>query len=160
FNVVYELRLRDGAHVVLKIAPSPQVEVLTYERGMLATELAALQLIREETGVPVPPVGFADASRELCDADYFLMPFVAADTLEPVKAELPAAEVDAYHEALGAANRELNSIRGPAFGPLAGPGDPSWHAVFTGMLEDVLRDGERRDVALGFDYDVVRGTVD
>ena len=159
FNVAYELRLRDGSHVVLKIAPPAGADVMTYEHGAMGIELAALRLIREQTGVPVPPVDFADESCELCDAAYFFMPFVEADNLGIVKDELPAAEVEAYQEALGAANRELNSIRGAAFGPLAGPGDPSWRTVFTGMLEDVLRDGERREVELGWDYDVVRGAI-
>ena len=49
FNVAYLMRLRDGSRVVLKIAPPPGVEVLTYERGAMATELAALRLIRERT---------------------------------------------------------------------------------------------------------------
>jgi aminoglycoside phosphotransferase (APT) family kinase protein len=159
FNVAYRIRLRDRSQVVLKIAPPPGVEVMTYERGAMSTELAALQLIRERTGVPVPTVDFADQSHELCGADYFFMPFIDADNLGIVKETLPTASQDAYHEALGAANRELNSIRGAAFGPLAGPGDPSWRVVFTGMAEDVLRDGERRQVDLGWDYEAVRSVI-
>jgi hypothetical protein len=88
--------------------------------------------------------------------DYFFMAFIDADNLGITGPALPPADRDAYHEAIGAANRELNAIRGPAFGPLAGPGGPSWRAVFTGMAEDVLRDGERRQVGLGWDYDAVR----
>jgi aminoglycoside phosphotransferase (APT) family kinase protein len=160
FNVAYELRLRDGSRVVLKIAPPPRVEVMTYERRAMATELAALRLIREQTDVAVPPVDFADESHELCDADYFFMPFVEADNLGVIRDRLPAAEVAAYHEALGAANRELNSIAGTAFGPLVGPGDHSWYTVCSTMLEDVLCDGERREVELGWGYDVVRGAID
>jgi aminoglycoside phosphotransferase (APT) family kinase protein len=159
FNVAYLMRLRDGSRVVLKIAPSSGVEVLTYERGAMATELAALRLIRERTTVPVPAVDFADQSRELCDADYFFMAYVDADNLGITGPALPAAERDAYHEAIGAANRELNSIRGPAFGPLTGPGDLSWRAAFTRMAEEVLRDGERRQVGLGWDYGAVRGVI-
>ncbi len=151
FNAAYRIRLRDGENVVLKIAPPPGVEVLTYERGAMATELAALRMIRENTGVPVPAVDYADCSRELCDADYFFMPFVDGDNLAVVGNDLTAADREAYHEALGSANRELNSLRGAAFGPLTGavPGDPSWRTVFTGIAEDVLRDGERREVDLG-----------
>ena len=159
FNVAYRICLRDDRPVVVKIAPPPAVEVMTYERGAMATELAALRLIRERTRVPVPAVDFADQTHELCDADYFFMPFIDADNLGIVRETLPAADRDAYHEAMGAANRELNAIRGPAFGPLAGPGDPSWRAVFTGMAEDVLRDGERRQVDLGVDYDAVRAVI-
>jgi aminoglycoside phosphotransferase (APT) family kinase protein len=156
FNVAYRIRLRDGREVVLKIAPSADVEVMTYERGAMGIELAALALIRQHTGVPVPEVEFADHSRELCDAQYFFMPFIDADNLGVVSDGLAPAEAAAYREQIGAANRELNSIRGKAFGPLAGPGDASWRTVFTGMVEDVLRDGERRSVELGWDYDEVR----
>jgi aminoglycoside phosphotransferase (APT) family kinase protein len=156
FNVVYRIRLRDGSTVVLKIAPPPSVEVLTYERGAMAIELAALAMIGARTTVPVPPVDFADRTHELCDADYFFMPYVDADNLGIIKPTLPSADLDRYQEALGAANRELNSIRGDTFGPLAGPGDPSWRSAFTGMVEDVLCDGARRQVDLGWGYDTVR----
>lgn len=159
FNVAYRMRLHDGRAVVLKIAPPPMVEVMTYERGAMAIELAALQLIRERTDVPVPAVDFADQGHDLCDADYFFMPYIDADNLGIVRAELNRADLDAYHESLGAANRELNSIRGAGFGPLAGPVDPSWRAVFTGIIEDVLRDGERRRVDLGWGYDIIREVV-
>ncbi len=125
FNVVYRMRLRDGRAVVLKIAPPLAVEVMTYEHGAMAIELAALRLITERTDVPVPTVEFADQSHELCDADHFFMPYIDADNLGIIRAELPAADPDSYHEALGAANRELNSIRGGDFGPLAGPGNAS-----------------------------------
>jgi aminoglycoside phosphotransferase (APT) family kinase protein len=159
FSVAYRMRLRDGRAVVLKIAPPRAVEVMTYERGAMAIELAALRLISERTRVPVPAVDFADQSHELCDADYFCMPYVDADNLGIVRAKLPAAILDRYHEALGAANRELNSIRGPGFGPLAGPFEPSWRIAFLRIVEDVLRDGERLSVEVGWDYDVIREVI-
>jgi aminoglycoside phosphotransferase (APT) family kinase protein len=121
FNAAYRIRLRDGRTVVVKIAPPPGIEVMTYERGAMATELSALRLIREHTSVPTPAVDFADLSRELCDSDYFFMPYIDADNLAVIQNELPAGQLAAYHQALGAINRELNSIRGAAFGPLAGP---------------------------------------
>ncbi|MFI6874615.1 phosphotransferase family protein [Streptomyces sp. NPDC050400] len=159
FNVAYRIRLRDGADVVLKIAPPPHVEVMTYERGAMSIELATLDLLRTRTSVPVPAVDFADRSHDLCDADYFFMPYIDADNLGIVAETLPAAERNAYMEQLGAANREINSLRGDGFGPLAGPRDPSWRRVFTGIVEDVLVDGERRGVDIGWDYDTVRSVV-
>ncbi|WP_330315540.1 aminoglycoside phosphotransferase family protein (plasmid) [Streptomyces sp. NBC_00523] len=159
FNVAYRIRLRDGAEVVLKIAPPPGVEVMTYERGAMSIELATLDLLRAHTSVPVPAVDFADRTGELCDADYFFMPFVDADNLGIVGGTLTAAQRDAYMEQLGAFNREINSVRGKAFGPLAGPGDESWRRVFTGMVEDVLADGERRGVDIGWDYDTIRAAL-
>ena len=91
FNVAYLVRLRDGTRAVLKVAPPAGVEVMTYERGAMATELAALRLIREHTRVPVPAVHFADHSRELCDADWFFMDFIDADNLGIAGPALSAA---------------------------------------------------------------------
>lgn len=160
FNVAYRIRLRDGAEVVVKIAPSPRVEVMTYEHGAMSVELHMLDLLRTHTSVPVPTVDFADLSREVCDAEYFFMPYIDGDNLGAVAKQLPAAARDSLMEQVGAANREINSLRGGAFGPLAGPGDQSWRRVFTGMIDDVLADGERRGVDLGWDYDTVRRVVD
>jgi aminoglycoside phosphotransferase (APT) family kinase protein len=157
FNVVYRIRLRDGRRVVVKIAPPPDVEVLSYERGAMATELAALRLIRENTSVPVPAVDFAEESGELCGASWFFMPHIDADNLGIIKHSLPAAELEEYNALVGETTRELNSLRGSAFGPLGGPGDPSWRVVFSGMLDSVLRDGERRGV--GVDYDAIRAAA-
>ena len=89
FNVAYRLRLRDGYESVLKIAPPPSVRVMTYERGAMATELAALALVRYRTTVPVPVVDFADQSHQLCDADYFFMPYIDADNLSVVRMHSP-----------------------------------------------------------------------
>ncbi|MDI5972702.1 aminoglycoside phosphotransferase family protein [Streptomyces sp. SL13] len=159
FNVAYRIRLRDGAEVVLKIAPPPGVEVMTYEHGAMSIELTTLDLLRTRTAVPVPAVDFADRSRELCDADYFFMPYIDADNLGVVAESLPAAERDALAEQLGAVNREINSVRGEHFGPLAGPGHATWRQAFTTMIENVLLDGERRGVDIGWEYDTVRTVV-
>lgn len=159
FNVAYRIRLSDGAEVVLKIAPPPQVEVMTYERGAMAIELWTLDILRTQTSVPVPVVDFADRSHELCDADYFFMQYIDADNLGIITGALPDAERESCMEQLGAANREINSVRGDRFGPLAGPGDTSWRRVFTGVIEDVLSDGEHRSIEIGWDYDAVRATV-
>lgn len=159
FNVAYRITLRDGRDVVLKIAPPKDVPVMTYEHGAMGIELASLAMIAERTDVPVPTIDHADTTHELVDADWFVMPFVDADNLGIIKADLDAQLVSDYNEQLGAANRELNSIVGPWFGPLAGPGDPSWRVVFTAIVEDVLRDGQARGVEIGWDYDLVRETL-
>jgi aminoglycoside phosphotransferase (APT) family kinase protein len=160
FNVAYRIRLRDGELVVLKIAPPAGVEVMTYERDMMATEVRALRLIRQRTSVPVPDVHFYDESRELCDADYFFMDYVDADNLGIVMDQLPPDEVAMYREALGALNQELHTITADHFGGLGyGDANASWRTVFVGMLEDVLRDGEHRAVDIGVGYDLVRAVI-
>ncbi|GAA1646698.1 phosphotransferase family protein [Actinoplanes couchii] len=157
FSVVYLITLRSGTRVVLKVAPPAGVEVMTYEIGAMATELEALRLLRGH--VPVPAVHFADRSHDLCDADWFFMDFVDAPHFGTVRGTLSAAEQDTVGAAIGALNRRINGIRGPAFGPLSGPGDPTWRAAFTRMIGAVLDDGERRSVPLGIGYDEVRALI-
>jgi aminoglycoside phosphotransferase (APT) family kinase protein len=91
FNVAYRIRLRGGEPVVLKIAPPAGVEVMTYERDMMRTEVHALGLIRDRTSVPVPAMHYYDASRELCDAEYFFMEYIDADNLGIVMDRLPTS---------------------------------------------------------------------
>ncbi|MGK5684259.1 phosphotransferase family protein [Actinoplanes sp. URMC 104] len=158
FNVAYRIRLRDGYQAVLKIAPPPGVEVMAYEQGAMANELAALSLVRSRTNVPVPSVDFADAGRSVCNADWFVMPYVDADNYGLIRSTLSAAEQDRYDVALGAVNRELNAIPGPAFGPLTGPAAASWRDCFLGMVDAVLRDGSRRGV--GLDHAAVTSLLD
>jgi len=156
FNVAYRLRLRDGSQVVLKIAPPPGVEVMTYERGAMDIELASLALIREHTDVPVPDVHFADASLELCDAPYFFMPFVEGENLGIIAETLSGEEQARYWVQLGEATAKLNAIKGTGFGPLLDPRFDTWREAFTAMVGNALADGERRGVDLGHGYDHLR----
>lgn len=162
FNVAYRITLRDGTHVVLKVAPPAGVQVMTYEIAMMANEVAALALVTEHTDVPVPELLYSDTARDLCDADWFFMAFVEGDNVGVLAEEGRLSDEDSarYYEILGAANRSLNSIPGSHYGPLAGPGSSTWRAEFGRMIEAVLQDGERAGVDLGQPYDLVRRIID
>ena len=161
FNVAYLLRLRDGARVVLKIAPAPHVDVMTYERGMMRNEIAAVALVESQTRVPVPTIDFVDLSYELTDADYFFMPFIDADNLGILQENgaVPTSPSERYSEQLGALNRDLNAIQGAYFVPLEGPGFASWRPAFVSMVENALHDGERAQVDLGWPYSDIRSVI-
>ncbi|MET7391514.1 phosphotransferase family protein [Streptomyces sp. NPDC005529] len=161
FNVAYRIRLRDGQQVVLKIAPPSDVAVLTRERGMMRTELAAMALVHEHTTVPVPRVDHADLSGDLVAADYFFMEYVDADNfgIAVEEGRLPPEVVTAGGRQLGALNRELNSLTGPHFGPLVGTGSATWREAFTLLMEDTLADGRRAGVDIGRDYDEIRAVL-
>ncbi|WP_394554399.1 phosphotransferase family protein [Agromyces sp. MMS24-JH15] len=161
FNVAYRVTLRDGRRVVLKIAPPEGVPVMTYEHDMMRNELTAIALVQEHTSVPVPRVDHADTTGTLVAAPWFAMPFVDADNLAVLgEAGGLAPEASAaYGEQLGTLNRQLNALVGGHFGPLRGPGHPTWRDAFLEMIEDVLRDGERAGVDLGWEPDAIRRFV-
>src|SRR3954471_7119458 len=62
FNATYVLTLSDDRRCVLKVAPPPEVTVLTYEHDIMATEVAALALMAQRTTMPVPHVVWSDTS--------------------------------------------------------------------------------------------------
>jgi len=159
FNVAYLLQLADGRQVVMKIAPPQDVEVMTYEQDMLAGEVAAIRLLEERTSVPVPHVDHYDPTHGVIAAPWFVMTFVPGDNFGEVSDDWPAERQQAVWRQIGAANAELNTIRGDGFGRFGVPGVATWREAFTGILEDVLADGERRAVDLGWSYAAVRQAI-
>jgi aminoglycoside phosphotransferase (APT) family kinase protein len=158
-NVAYLLRLADGREVVMKIAPPPGVEVMTYEKDMLAGEVAVIRLVGGATSVPVPHVDHYDPSCEIIAAPWFLMTRVPGENFGEVSGSWPDERSQAVWRQIGAVNAELNTIVGDSFGRYGLPGVRSWREAFTGILEDVLADGERRGVDLGWSYDEVRQSI-
>lgn len=64
FNAVFAAETNPP--VVMKIAPRPQVPVMTYERDMLATELYWYDQIRQHTEITVPDILYSDPAGNLC----------------------------------------------------------------------------------------------
>jgi len=158
FNVAYRITLRDGRQVVLKVAPPANVPVLTREVNMMRAELEAMRLVSTQTTVPVPRVDFAGLTHELIDADYFFMEYIDADNFG-FSTHLSPEVIAAGNRELGALNREINTITGPHFGPLVGPGYPTWREAFEAMIEDTLTDGERVGIDLGWTSNDIRAVV-
>ena len=149
FNAVHEIGLDDGRRVVLKIAPPPDAPVMTYERDLMATEVATMRLVRSDPAIPVPAVLFHDDSRRLCDAPYFFMEKASGDNLDHVRKSLSADEASALDRDVGAVVRAINGFRGEWFGLPGHPGlrAPTWREAFGRLVESVLEDAARRDVA-------------
>jgi aminoglycoside phosphotransferase (APT) family kinase protein len=155
------LTLDDGRRVVLKVAPPPDVEVLTYERDILRAEVDALRLIGARTAAPVPEVLWFDEDVRHVPSPLFLMNHLRGASLATIGSELTVderAEVDAL---LGRHLRSINDITGPAFGLLAPASErhPTWAAAFGALIESVLVDGERRAIALPVRYDEIRAVM-
>jgi aminoglycoside phosphotransferase (APT) family kinase protein len=161
FNAVYQVRLADGRQVILKIAPPPDAEIMTYERDIMQAEVSALRLVATNPAIPVPKIHFYDDARDLCDAPYFFMEKLAGDNLGRVKAELPP-EVRANVETrIGAILREIHHFTGTWFGY---PGHPdlrgeSWRSAFVKMVDSVLADARGKDADIGRHPDEIRAAV-
>lgn len=162
FNAAYAIRLADGREVILKIAPPPGAEVLQYEKNIMATEVAAMRLVRQNPAIPVPEIYFFDDARDLCDAEYFFMEKIEGDNLYHVKNTLPAATQEAVDLRIGAIIREVNTFPGGAY--FGYDGNPalrakSWKAAFLKFVDALLEDAARKQAVFDYSYDELRGVV-
>jgi hypothetical protein len=64
FNTAYRVLLDDDRPAVVKLAPPPDVEVLRYERGILATEAMVYRRIAALPGGGVPTAELIYAGEE------------------------------------------------------------------------------------------------
>lgn len=158
FNAAYALRLEDGRRVVVKIAPLPGSEVMTYERDLMATEVATMRLVTTNPAIPLPVVLGDDASGELCESSYFVMDFVEGRTLAQVAAGLDPDALAAIRRRTGEIVREINTFTGPWFGCPGHPGlqAPTWREAFGRLVGSVLDDGIRKGVDYGTPVDEIR----
>jgi len=161
FNVAYCIRLADGREAILKIAPPQGAEVLQYEKNIMATEVSAMRLVRQNPAIPVPEIFFYDDARDLCDSAYFFMEKVVGDNLEHVKANLPAETQASVEMQIGRIIREVNRFGGTHFG-LDGNPDlqaNTWKDAFLKIIGAALDDAARKGAVFDYSYDELRATI-
>lgn len=161
FNAAYNVRLADDREVILKIAPPPDTEVLTYEHNIMATEVESMRRVAQNPAIPVPEIYYFDTDRDVCDADYFFMEKLTGDNLEHIKSSL-APEIQAQiDQNIGKIIREINGFTGTYFGydgnrALRGA---TWPEAFLKIMDSVLEDGVRKNAEYSFSVDDIRAAI-
>lgn len=153
FNAAYFLRLANNCRCVLKVAPPASVTVLRYEKNILAAEVTALLLVREQTQLPVPAIFVHDESGILLPSPFFLMEFIEGEPLHKLREKLSQEEQSVLDRQIGAYLREMNAIRGSAFGPLGQPTEQcaDWPSAFARLFANVLTDGRAAKIDLPYE---------
>lgn len=161
FNTAYRLDLSNGLKYVVKIAPPDSVPILTYERGILQTEVEAIRLARQKTEMPAPAIFVYDTSRQLVPSAYCLMQFLPGTPLHKLRNALDPQTQATLDREIGRLLRQLNRIEGPFFGYWAEQGGraATWRAAFATMLKHVLDDGIAVQAVLPRPYDTLYAQV-
>ena len=150
FNIAYEASFYDGTTSILKIAPHPGVAVMTYEQNIMETEVRSMQLVTEQTKVPLPEVEFYDSSCTLCSAPYFFMKKIKGESLAVQKPQLTQQQLSDIYTTAGSLNKEINQVTNEYFGYMGQPAfqGKSWHDIFAKMLSAVMGDAEKENIDL------------
>jgi aminoglycoside phosphotransferase (APT) family kinase protein len=158
FNTIYRATLSDGRDVVLKMAPPPGFQVMRYERNILASEVAVLDLLGKTDGVPVPAVLAYDDSRSLHPHDFFLMEYIPGTPYNKLHESLAAEEREPYDFQLGRICARIHSITGERFGRYQDDhcATTSWQESFSAMIEDLLLDADDTGVELPVPAESIR----
>ena len=136
FNAVFAAETNPP--VVMKIAPRPQVPVMTYERDMLATELYWYDQIRQHTEITVPDILYSDPVGNLCGAPWVVMerlPGVHRD-----KCPLPSAE---KHRRTAEMVAQIHNVFGTGYGYVQNGLYENWADAYISMIENLLADARR-----------------
>ncbi len=148
FNVAYEVELTNGKKTVLKIAPSKEVRVMTYEQNIMYSEVQAMRIVRENCNVPVAKIYGYDDSGTICESPYFFMEKLSGESLNSIKATLTSEQIDHIYSETGRMIHSVNSIPCPCFGYPRLPEyqGAEWYSVFYKMMEALLEDSKRANV--------------
>ena len=155
FNVAYEVSLSGGKQVILKVAPSPEIRVMTYEKNIMYSEVEAMKMAEKSGGIPVPSMLGYDDSCTICNSPYFFMEKLEGKSLNAVKDTLSSDQIADIKIETGRINRMINEITSPCFGY---PGQPefqgdTWYPVFCKMLEAGVGDAQKGNVDLRISVD-------
>jgi aminoglycoside phosphotransferase (APT) family kinase protein len=161
FNAVHRLELDDGSQCILKIAPPPAIRVLRYEHDLITTEVQALGLVRERTGLPVPAVLAWDNSCQLLPSPWFIMEHCPGKLLSSLRPDLDADAQYAIDAQVASYVASINGITGQTFGrpDSTAPRDSVWSVAFTRLVDDVLADATDAAVRLPVPATAIAGLV-
>lgn len=143
---------------VLKIAPSPMVKVMRYEKDIMDMEVHVLKLIEGLDTVPAPKVLYYDDSKELIPANYFFMEFLEGRSLYQVRSNMTAESFAQISTELGEHVKAMKSVQSEKFGYVLQPDRSynTWSDCFLTMIHEILADAEEQKVQLPYTYDEIR----
>ncbi len=125
----------------------------------MSAEALAMRLLAERTRLPVPELIVYDASCRWLPVPYLVMELIPGVPLHTVRRKIAPDARAAIDAQVAAYLRDVHTIAGEAFGALARPRSRGWPEVFLGLVDDILADGQERDVPLPRPYDEVRALI-
>lgn len=151
FNAAYRILFEDGRDVVLKISPAPAAALLGYERDIMRGEDVFFRAAAA-AGVPLPEVMYSGFERAAIDGDFLVLSALEGVPWSSIEDTLADDEKSALRGELGETVARLHTVVNPdgLFGyPAVGElSADSWPEAYAAMLDELLRDAERYDVAL------------
>lgn len=148
-NALYAVTLTDESRCVLKVASLDGKGLRRGERWLMKSEIAAMRLVEALPDIPAPRVLFADDSKTVCSAPYFIMEYVAGDLMGDLRKRWTESDRNFWYEKIGRLIRAYTAVGNDAFGIVAS-GRPfrSLYDFYRDMLLMMLEDAEEFKIDL------------
>ncbi|WP_127361662.1 phosphotransferase family protein [Actinacidiphila soli] len=139
YNNTYRVDLQGQEHpVVVRVAPEPGRQFRS-ERELMRNEYASVPWLAPIAPL-MPRVIAADWSHEVIGRDYLVQSFLQGVPAPDRLGGYPRSAWPVFFRQMGAIARTVHAVRGPSFGPVAGPVYATWSAAVTASLEDIAAD--------------------
>lgn len=137
FNLAFKI-YTDNGNFIMKVAPSPETNTLTHEKGIMAVELWAYDQIRQKTEIIVPEI--IHEGHEVIGNHWFVMTEMAGQLF--CDTELTADQTYQWMYQFGQALAQIHAIKGENYGfrqlrPLA-----TWQDAYYDFIFQLLADTE------------------
>ena len=155
FNTVYSIEfLNDHPGTVLRVAPPPNMRLLSYERDLMRSEVKAYRIVRENTSVPVPELFEYNFKQNIIENHYMFIEKYLGVPMDSIQDQNEDEKKSVYEE-LNKIAAQIHSVKGHRFGYLGTDsrltGD-TWKQAFLGMVFTLLDDGQELGVELPLPY--------
>ncbi|MEV6923937.1 aminoglycoside phosphotransferase family protein [Dactylosporangium sp. NPDC051485] len=141
YNTTYRVQLDGHADpVVVRVAPEPGKQFRS-EWQLMRNEYASLPWLAPLAPL-MPSVIAADWSHELIGRDYLVQTFLPGVPAPDHLSNYPRPAWAGFFQQLGEIARAVHGIRGPHFGPVNGPGAPTWSTALVAGFDDIAADVE------------------
>ncbi len=142
FNSVLKVTTKDGESYAVKIAPANDIQVLTYEKNLIKSEVYFYEKFAQVKNVHFPKVYGYDCD-ENSDCRYIIMEFVEGTMLSSAK--LNKDENNQVMFSLGKAMAEMHNIAcDEGFGYIQNGLRPTWDEAYFSMAENVIKNAETK----------------
>jgi len=124
--------------VILRVAPAPDRQFRS-ERQLMRNEYASVPWLTSLAPM-MPRVIAPDWSHEVIGRDYMVQSLLDGVPARERLGDYPRSTWPTFFRQMGAIARDVHAVRGPCFGPVAGPAYATWSQAVMASLEDIAAD--------------------
>ncbi len=141
YNAVYQAQASDKIYV-LKIAPTENVPVMSYEKNMMDSEVFWYEQMKNHTPIRVPEIFTLDSSKALIPTSYFIMEKLEGTQMD--KMDFSTEEKRASTAVLAEMVAHIHAIENNQFGYIQSGLYENWYLAIQAMVSNIITDAARK----------------